>query len=405
MLLRLGAPVTASIGAGLALEPGRGHRALPTRPAVVGAVAGVLGVIGALTLAAGIGDAATHGERFGSVWDVEVQSGDAPTTRSSPLRTRSRPTRTSPTSRVSPGSTIPVGHVVVPFYAIDEVAGSMDFVLLDGRPPERPGEVVLGPDSADTFAAGVGDDIDIGHGGRFRVVGIALLPTTPHSSYDQGGWLLPDDLARATPQTQRSSLAEAAGSEGPLTDTELRHRMFDFGTVLARFGDGVDGSAATARLADQLGNTVFVEPAGEPADQENLRHVRPLPILFAAFSLALAVGALADVSASVLRRRRGELAVLRSLGLTPRQARACLGWQATTLAAVGLVVGVPLGVALGRVAWRVVAEATPMVYVAPLAVLALLLVVPVALLVANLLAALPGHRAARLRPAEVLRTE
>jgi ABC-type lipoprotein release transport system permease subunit len=405
MLLRLGAPVTASIGAGLALEPGRGHRALPTRPAVVGAVAGVLGVIGALTLAAGIGDAATHGERFGSVWDVEVQAGDAPDDAflTAPDKLATDPD-VSDVTRLA-RLTIPVGHVVVPFYAIDEVAGSMDFVLLDGRPPERPGEVVLGPDSADTLAAGVGDDIDIGRGGRFRVVGLALLPTTPHSSYDQGGWLLPDDLARATPQTERSSLAEAAGSDGPLTDTELLHRIFDFGTVLARFGDGVDGSAATARLADQLGDTVLVEAAGEPADQENLRHVRPLPILFAAFSLAVAVGALAHVSASVLRRRRGELAVLRSLGLTPRQARACLGWQATTLAAVGLVVGVPLGVALGRVAWRVVAEATPMVYVAPLAVLALLLVVPVALLVANLLAALPGHRAARLRPADVLRTE
>jgi ABC-type lipoprotein release transport system permease subunit len=53
----------------------------------------------------------------------------------------------------------------------------------------------------------------------------------------------------------------------------------------------------------------------------------------------------------------------------------------------------------------VVAESTPMVYVAPLAILALLLVVPVALVIANLLAAIPGYRAAHLRPAEVLRTE
>ena len=85
--------------------------------------------------------------------------------------------------------------------------------------------------------------------------------------------------------------------------------------------------------------------------------------------------------------------------------RACLAWQATTLAVVGLVVGVPLGVALGRVTWRLVADATPMVYVEPLAVVALLVVAPAALVVANLLAAVPGHRAARLRPAEVLRTE
>jgi ABC-type lipoprotein release transport system permease subunit len=46
-----------------------------------------------------------------------------------------------------------------------------------------------------------------------------------------------------------------------------------------------------------------------------------------------------------------------------------------------------------------------MVYVAPMALLALVLIAPAALIVANLLAALPGRRAARLRPAEVLRTE
>ena len=119
----------------------------------------------------------------------------------------------------------------------------------------------------------------------------------------------------------------------------------------------------------------------------------------------LAVGALLHVSSTVLRRRRRDLAVLRALGFTRRQSRACLGWQATTLAAIGLLVGVPLGVILGRMVWRAVADQTPMIYVPPTAVLALVVAVPAALVVANLLAALPGHRAAHLRPAEVLRTE
>jgi hypothetical protein len=57
------------------------------------------------------------------------------------------------------------------------------------------------------------------------------------------------------------------------------------------------------------------------------------------------------------------------------------------------------------VAWRAIADETPMVYVPPTAALALLLAVPCALLVANAIAALPGERAARLRPAEVLRAE
>lgn len=42
---------------------------------------------------------------------------------------------------------------------------------------------------------------------------------------------------------------------------------------------------------------------------------------------------------------------------------------------------------------------------APLALVALLLVIPAAILVANVLAAVPARSAARIRPAEALRTE
>ena len=404
-LLRLGAPVTLSIGAGLALEPGRGQRALPTRPALVGAVAGALGVVAAMTLSAGIGDATSHPERFGSVWDLEMMFGEevGPDYEAAIDRVAADPD-VSDLARVG-RLTLPVGDVVLPFYAIDDVTGSIEFVPLSGRPPERPGEVVLGPDSASSFGVGIGDEIEVGSGGRFTVVGLGLLPTTAHSSFDQGGWMLPDDLAHATPASQRVSLAEQTGIPETPDDAELRDLMFEYGIVYARFGDGVDTMATVTRLTEEVGEVAIVTPASQPADQQNLRNVRALPLLFAGFSLALAVGALAHVSSSVLRRRRGELAVLRSLGFTPRQVRACLAWQATTLAVVGLAIGVPLGVALGRVTWRLVADATPMVYVEPLAVVALLLVAPAALVVANLLAAVPGHRAARLRPAEVLRTE
>jgi ABC-type lipoprotein release transport system permease subunit len=48
---------------------------------------------------------------------------------------------------------------------------------------------------------------------------------------------------------------------------------------------------------------------------------------------------------------------------------------------------------------------TPLAYEPPIAMIALLLIAPVALLAANLLAAWPARRAARLRPAQILRTE
>jgi len=405
-LLRLGAPPPMSIGAGLALEPGRGQRALPTRPALVGACAGALGVIGAMTLAAGIGDATSHPERFGSVWDVEVGYQDSPDEayRATTERMAHDPEVTD-VARVA-RLTLPVGDVVLPFYGIEDVSGSTSFVVLDGRAPERPGEVVLGPDSASTFDVGVDDQIEIGAGGRFTVVGIGLLPTTAHSSFDQGGWLLPDDMVAATPDSMLPPPTDDDPTDlTELSDVELRQELFATAMVVGRLADGVDVTAAVHRIQDDAGDTVMVTPASEPADQQNLRNVRALPLLFAVFLVALAIGALAHVSSSVLRRRRGELAVLRSLGLTPRQVRACLAWQATTLAVIGVAVGVPLGIAVGRTAWRLVTDATPMVYAEPVAMLALVLIVPLALVIANLLAAVPGHRAAHLHPAEVLRTE
>jgi ABC-type lipoprotein release transport system permease subunit len=106
-----------------------------------------------------------------------------------------------------------------------------------------------------------------------------------------------------------------------------------------------------------------------------------------------------------VRRRRHELAVLRTLGLTGRQTRLVVVTQASVLAVIGLALGIPLGLAVGRALWRIVANFTPLAYYPPLAVGALALIAPVTLLAANLLAVWPARRAARLRPGPILRGE
>ena len=97
--------------------------------------------------------------------------------------------------------------------------------------------------------------------------------------------------------------------------------------------------------------------------------------------------------------------MLRSIGLTRRQSRIAIGWQATLIAAAGVVAGVPLGIVSGRLIWRWLADNFPVVYAPPLALLAVLLAAPAAIAVANVLAAGPARAAARIRPAEALRTE
>jgi ABC-type lipoprotein release transport system permease subunit len=97
--------------------------------------------------------------------------------------------------------------------------------------------------------------------------------------------------------------------------------------------------------------------------------------------------------------------VLQALGLTRRQTRLAVATQATELALAGLLFGIPLGLALGRFLWRDAAGIAPLAYHPPLAVWALVLITPGAVLVVNLVAVWPQWRAIRMRAGRVLRTE
>ena len=84
-----------------------------------------------------------------------------------------------------------------------------------------------------------------------------------------------------------------------------------------------------------------------PAEVANLGSVRSLPRWLAAFVAVLGIASLIHVLVTTVWRRRGELATLRTLGITPRQVLGCIVWQATTITVVGLVVGIPLGLDRG----------------------------------------------------------
>jgi ABC-type lipoprotein release transport system permease subunit len=106
---------------------------------------------------------------------------------------------------------------------------------------------------------------------------------------------------------------------------------------------------------------------------------------------------------SVARRGR-ELGLLKALGFVNGQVAAVVRWQATTVALVGIALGVPLGVVVGRAVWRAFANNLA---VAPVTVVQLWLLGALAvgaLVVANLLAIIPGLIAARSKPGRFRRT-
>ena len=78
---------------------------------------------------------------------------------------------------------------------------------------------------------------------------------------------------------------------------------------------------------------------------------------------------------------------------------------ATALVVPAVLLGIPVGVALGRWGWMAVAEELHVLVEPAVPALALALVVPGALLVANLVAAAPAWAARRTPPATVLRSE
>jgi hypothetical protein len=82
-----------------------------------------------------------------------------------------------------------------------------------------------------------------------------------------------------------------------------------------------------------------------------------------------------------------------------------VAWQATALAGTALLIGLPPGVIAGRWAWGLFAGAAGVSGHAGVPVPVLAATAAGVLALANLIAAWPGWRAARIRPALALRTE
>jgi ABC-type lipoprotein release transport system permease subunit len=153
------------------------------------------------------------------------------------------------------------------------------------------------------------------------------------------------------------------------------------------------------------GNSVTVQGVQRPAQIVNYRSIGSTPIILAGGLAVGAIVALALTLVASVRHRRRDLALLKALGFSPRQLTAVVAWQSTVTALVGIIVGVPLGIIVGRQLWILFARSINAVPDPTVPVLSVVLVAFGALLFANVVAALPGRIAARTPTALVLRAE
>jgi hypothetical protein len=188
--------------------------------------------------------------------------------------------------------------------------------------------------------------------------------------------------------------------------------------------DGSASSAAVHRTAQDLARVASHVLANEPANNSNCigyqatvlavqhpaqivnyRSMGLTPLLLA---LALAAGATIALGLTLVasvRRRRHELAILKAIGFTPGQLQWSVLCQAGIVAVVGIVVGVPLGLALGRWLWTLFANEIGVVPAPVVPVLSVVVVCLIAFALAIGLSAVPGRIAARTPAATALTPE
>ncbi len=381
-------PLPLGIGAAGAFGAGRGG--VPARPALMGATAGVLGLAATFTVAHGLDDALANPERVGVTWQATAAPAPdqlTPTGIDNRFVARVLDQPGVDEASVLRRAVLDVNGAGVPTFSVIPVSGEIDLVAVSGRAPAAPDEAAIGPATADQLGVAVGDTVSVGPGGQpLRIVGEAFFPPDVHAGFTEGLWINP------------AAMAQVAGASRSEWSTEW--------SVALRWAGGTDVDAAVADLGATLGNDAAeVSPAELPPELTNLSNVRSLPVVLAGFLVLLAVSTLAHGLATLVRRRRQQFAVLAALGFTRAMTRAVVGSHSTAVGLVGLLIGIPLGLSIGRLGWVRIAEEVPLQYVSPVTVALVAVLVPAGLVLANVVAALPGWWASRLRPAEVLRSE
>ena len=388
-LASAGARPSAVTGVRFALEPGHGRTGVPVRAALAGAVAAVCTVTAAVGFGASLAHLRRHPAGYGVTWDVTV-GGFASAAAAEPVAGRliDNPSVTAVTGELGLLDAAIDGQYV-PLTAMEERKGRLPPALIEGREPLRPDEIALGSVTLRRLRRQVGDTVTLtaaqGPERRLEVVGRVVLNRGNFvdgvMSPGKGGILHPDLIRQLSPP--------------PVEPYP--------GSFRVRLDPGADRDQVIAQLRREFG--AFVLTPKPHGDVRNLERVANLPGLLAGLVALLALGTVTHALVTSVRRRRRDLAVLKTLGFTRGQVAATICWQATTFAVVALAIGVPLGVAAGRWAWQLTAD-TLGVHSGPMVPLAAMAAAAVgAVLAANLVAALPGRAASRLPPATALRSE
>ena len=364
-----GVPAPALVGMRFALEPGRGRTAVPVRSALLGSTLAIGLVVATLTFGSGLQALVSHPSLYGWNWTYLL----------------------NPTNTVPPQATALLNHdrdvaAWAPYdYNDVEVNGQNVPMLFQrtARPPisppivsghtvQAPNQIVLGAASMAALHTRIGATVTLTFGSaqeapyyvpptKFVVVGTATFPAVgfasivaDHTSMGTGGVVDESAFPKA--------LVAAAYSPDSGADLEFVRLRAGVSATAGRANLETIARAADRDLAalpngEGEGETVAVLGVQRPAQIVNYRSIGATPGILAGALVAGAVVALALTLATSVRRRRRDLALLKTLGFTQRQLASAVAWQASLIGVIGVVVGIPIGIVLGRWLWILFARA------------------------------------------------
>ena len=394
-----GAPVTMTAGARLAMEPGGGRTAVPVRAALAGTTLSVLAVTAAFTFGANLLHLVHTPRLYGQAWDAAIDLQFSPIL----------PSQAQGLFGTIPGITgwsygdhgiIGINGHLVPAIGLTPGRGPLiSPTLLAGHPPRTGREIVLGSSTLGDLGLHVGQEVPVSVNGRQirdRIVGQAVFP-----NFGQGSFT-PTDLGEGA-ETTAAVLGPQAAPPGERPG---------FQVVLLRFAHGPGRDAAVTRFRHSMAGfcanvqqLTCVELGQRPNGVTNYARIDGTPEVLAALLAVLGIAVLGQLAVVSGRRWQRDFAILKALGLLRRQVREITAWQATILAGLALLIGVPLGLAAGRWSWQLFSHGVGIPADARVPGALVLVMVPAVLIIANAVALWPGRSAARTPPARALRTE
>ena len=397
-----GLPVSGVAGVRLALEAGRDKRAVPLRSATLGAALAIVVVVATVVFGASLNTLVSHPALYGWNWSYEMLGNygglaDVPLAKTGKLLDHDP--SVAAWSQASFGDLRIDGQNVAVLGTTPNA--SVAPPVLSGHALEARNQVVLGASTIAQLHKHLGDTVELENGSahpvKLVIVGTATLPAIG---------------AIESLHLEIGSGAVISQNLIPAGDRGFGDLPGSPEAVLIRFRAGAQPATArrsVLRIAQEVNvkghGPPTVVPVQRPAEIVNYRTMGNTPALLGG---ALATGAVVALGLTLfasVRRRRRDLALFKTLGFTRRQLAATVAWQASIAVALGVIVGVPLGIVIGRALWNRFATALHVVPQPTVPSLTIALIGIGALVLANIVAAIPGRQAARTATAVLLRAE